>query len=125
MPIKRWGLGAFGLWFLVTVSVSAQIVTANGAVVSPRSPSLKTRLFLERADNAEVYGLRLFGTWGLTRQDELRVIVPVQTRDFLGQSDTGLGDIGLRYKRSLWQVDGVMTSDRLALLVDTTAKFRF
>ena len=98
----------------------AQIETANGAVVSPRSPEMKVRTFFQGAENGDTYGLKLVGTWGLTRQDELRVSLPVHNREFLGDSRFGIGDLYVRYKHSLHQEDGVMSSDRFAFLVDGT-----
>lgn len=96
----------------------AQIETANGAVTSPRSPEMKVRTFFRGAENGDSYGLKLVGTWGLTRQDELRVSLPVLNREFFGDSQFGLGDLYLRYKHSLHQDDAVMSSDRFALLLD-------
>lgn len=88
--------------------------------MSPRSPELKVRTFFDGAQNGDTYGLKLVGTYGLTRKDELRLVIPVVTREYLGDSETGLGDVFWRYKRSLHQKDGVMTSDRFAVFVDGT-----
>lgn len=98
----------------------AQIETANGAVTSPRSPELKIRSFFQGAENGDSYGLKLVGTWGLSRQDELRFSLPALNREFRGDSGFGLGDLYIRYKRSLFQDDDVMSSDRFAVLVDGT-----
>jgi hypothetical protein len=100
--------------------VEAQIETANGAVVSPRSPEMKIRTFFQGADNGDSYGIKLIGTWGLTRKDELRASLPLYNREYLGNSVFGIGDLYLRYKRSIHQDDGVMSSDRFAIFVDTT-----
>lgn len=105
---------------LFSCSAPAQIETANGAVNSPLSPELRARAFLMRTENVDSYGLNLVGTWGLTRKDELRAMVPILQRDGFGTSTMGLGDVYLRYKHSLSQTDGVMTSDRYAILVDTS-----
>ena len=81
---------------------------------------MKVRTFFRGAENGDTYGLKLVGTWGLTRQDELRVSLPLHNREYLRESRFGPGDLYLRYKRSLHQEDGVMTSDRFALLLDGT-----
>lgn len=103
---------------VVSQAAIAQIETANGAIMSPRSPEMKVRSFFRGAENGDTCGLKLVGTWGLTRQDELRASFPLHNRDFLGDSRFGLGDLYLRYKRSLHQDDDVMSSDRFALIVD-------
>lgn len=107
------------LFALVWQPVMAQIETANGAVMSPRSPEMKVRSFFRGAENGDTYGLKFVGTWGLTRQDELRVSLPVYNRDFLGDSRFGIGDLYLRYKHSIHQDDDVMSSDRFAFLIDS------
>ena len=92
---------------LACQSASAQIETANGAVMSPRSPEMKVRTFFRGAENGDTYGLKLVGTWGLTRKDEFRASIPLHNRDFLGDSRFGVGDLYLRYKRSIHQDDDV------------------
>ena len=104
--------------FTLIHPASAQIETANGAVMSPRSPQMKVRSFYRGAENGDSYGLKLTGTWGLTRADELLIAVPILSREYFGDSEFGLGDAYVRYKHSLWQEDGVMTSDRFAVIVD-------
>lgn len=118
----RWHawLPTLVIFALFSQSSLAQIETANGAVMSPRSPEMKVRTFYRGAENGDSYGLKLVGTWGLTRKDELRVSMPLLNREFLGRSRFGPGDLYLRYKRSLNQEDGVMTSDRLAVVVDAS-----
>ena len=108
------------LVFALLHSCSAQIETANGAVTSPRSSEMKVRAFFQGAENGDTYGLKLVGTWGLTRQDEIRVALPILSRGYLGDSEFGIGDAYVRYKHSIWQDDGVMTSDRFAFLIDGT-----
>lgn len=115
MSRKLWALL---LIFLATGTASAQIETANAGVVSPRSPELKIRTFYRGAENGDRYGLKLIGTYGLTRQDEIRLVIPVLNREYLGDSQFGLGDVMWRYKHSLYQKDGVMKSDRFAFFVD-------
>lgn len=110
---------AFALLCLVQ-SARAQIETANGAINSPKSPEMKIRSFYQRAENGDSYGLKFVGTWGLTRKDELRVLLPLYNREFQGDSQFGIGDLYLRYKHSLFQEDAVMSSDRFAVLVDGT-----
>lgn len=98
----------------------AQIQTANGAINSPRSPELKVRSFFQRTENNSDYGLKLIGTWGVTRKQELRVSLAAVNREFLGESQFGVNDLFLRYKHSLYQDDAVMSSDRFAFFVDGT-----
>lgn len=117
--MHRWCMGGLIL-LLLTAPAMAQIETANGGVTSPWSPQLKVRSFLMRAENGDTYGVRLTGSMGLTRQDELRLALPLVHRSFRGRQVFGNGDLLVRYKRSLFQKDGVMRSDRLAVLLDTT-----
>lgn len=116
------GRGAAGLLLCMLFSrtAQAQIETANGAVNSPRSPEMKVRAFFRGAENGDTFGLKVVGTWGLTRKDELRLSLPLLNREFQGSTRTGIGDLYFRYKRSLFQDDDVMSSDRFALLVDGT-----
>lgn len=111
------------LFLLVLVAwqpVSAQIETANGAIMSPRSPEMKVRTFFRGAENGDTYGLKLVGTAGVTRKDEIRLSIPLQAREYLGDTAFGPGDLYVRYKHSLFQDDAVMSSDRFAIFVEST-----
>jgi hypothetical protein len=116
--LRIWAIALTILTMALCAVANAQIETANGAIMSPRSPEMKVRTFYQGAQNGDTYGLKLVGTWGLTRKDELRVVLPLLAREYLGDTDVGIGDVYVRYKHSLFQDDGVMTSDRFALLVD-------
>ena len=120
MRKKLWWLLVLALILGILFPATAQIETANGAVNSPRSPQMKVRSFLNRAENGDTYGLKVVGIWGLTRKDELRADLPLISRDYLGDAQAGLGDIYLRYKRSLHQTDGVMSSNRFAVFAEGT-----
>ncbi len=98
----------------------AQIETANGGITSPRSPALKTRAFTERAENVDKVGLKLTGVIGLSLEDELTIILPLESMRYLDERGLGLGDMRVSSKHSLHQVDGVMTSDRVAVIFDAT-----
>jgi hypothetical protein len=108
----------FFVCFISFGVASAQIETANGAIMSPRSPQLKVRSFYRGAQNGDAYGLMLIATHGMTRKDEIMVVIPALNREFLGNSEFGLGDVMWRYKHSLHQKDGVMKSDRFAYFID-------
>lgn len=116
---SSWG-AALLLVFAMSCVAFAQIETANGAVISPTSPEFKLRSFFQGAENGDSYGLKFTGTWGLTRQDELRLAIPLHAREYLGQREFGPGDLYVRYKRSLYQDDAVMSSDRFAVLLDAS-----
>lgn len=117
MRHTAWGLA---LWLVFSLPSWAQIETANGGVTSPRSPELKTRVMLMRAQNGNRTTAEVVGTWGLDPKNELRAIVPYVFTDQLGTSQSGIGDLYVRYKHSLAQTDGVMSSNRFAVLVDAT-----
>jgi hypothetical protein len=101
--------------------VWAQIETANGGVTSPHSPELKAKGMVMRAENGDMTTFELSGTWGLNPTNELRVLVPYQISEHMGAQESGLGDFALRYKHSLTSSNGVMSSDRFALLIDASA----
>lgn len=106
-------------WALATAVCWAQIETANGGVISPWSPQLKIRTEFLDTENSQTAGLRLTYTFAASRKEDIRLILPLRYRRLEGVEAAGLGDLRVRYKRSLFQEDGVMRSDRLALLLET------
>ncbi|MEW6280725.1 MAG: hypothetical protein AB1758_19015 [Candidatus Eremiobacterota bacterium] len=104
------------LWGWLAAAAQAQVLTENAGVLSPETPSLReTLLFLRYSTLDELRWTQQL-VMALDRAHELRLALPVVRK---GQR-VGLGDTVLRFKRSLWQQDGVMASDRWAVLAELT-----
>lgn len=123
-------LSALGaLIFVLAGPALAQIVTENAGVISPETPILRESLSYFDSENLEEVRWTSQLIFALDTTRELRLTVPLLSRDlsFAGpaseeQADlSGLGDVSLRFKQSLWQRDEVMESTRWALLAEVGA----
>ena len=108
---------------------SAQITTENAGVIPPGTPILRESLsYFDSEDLDEVrWSNQVVFAFDPTR--EIKLDVPVLRRDviFAGTSGeehdslSGLGDVSLRFKRSLLRKNEIMASTRLALLAEVEA----
>ncbi len=106
--------------------LTAQIVTENGGVTSPSTPTWRETLHFRVSEELEQVRLDHQLLVGLTPKLELSLTLPTilhQRASFLdaqGQHESetmiGLGDPRLRLKLNLFQEDEVMKSTRFALL---------
>lgn len=111
-------------YFLMAFLVSpgwAQIETANGGITSPYSPELKVKGMVMPMELSDMTVVELSGSFGLDPKNELRLVIPYVISEHMGFSASGLGDVSVRYKHLLVGSNGVMTSDRFALLIDAVA----
>ncbi len=118
------------LTILTATPARSQVLTENAGVTSPEVPTLNLRFTTDSFD--DLFDVRAVPTlyYGLDAKTELKVETPIvlhREADFVGatgqpDSETwwGLGDVGVRLKRSLAQSDGVMTSTRFAAMLEMT-----
>jgi len=127
---RRIGAALAVLVAACAAAPGAQILTENAGVTSPEVPTLNLRFTADSFD--DLFDVRAVPTlyYGLDPKTELKVETPVvlhRDADFTGatgQPDQetwwGIGDVGVRVKRSLAQTDGVMASTRFATMLEMT-----
>jgi hypothetical protein len=101
-------------------SLGAQILTTDAGVRSPELPSIRALLRSRHYDNVDDLRFRANAVYSLTPNLEVEALLPMISRHIdvgAGSLDlVGLGDTSLRAKFALLRDDGVMTSNRIALL---------
>jgi hypothetical protein len=113
-------MAAATLWALTVDPALAQVVTENAGVTSPEIVLLRQGVLYQNYENGNdlrwVQGVQ----WAIDPKREFRLSFPIiaKTVDFADSSTSmfGPGDVTIRYKQSLWQADGVMSSERWAFL---------
>jgi len=126
---ERRALRSVGPIILLVANTGVgQIITENAGVVSPETPALREFFSFEETENLLDLRLNHQLLLGSDPRTELRVTVPtILSRratftDRFGRSNTaemaGLGDVSLRMKYSLYQLDDVMESTRWAALAE-------
>jgi hypothetical protein len=125
-------LGSQGAAMLLALAsiARAQIVTENAGVLSPETPVLRESLSVFESENLDEVRVSNQLIYSVDTKREFKLTLPFLSRDvdFAGVGGTpeddriqGIGDISLRFKQSLWQVDDVMESTRWALLAEVGA----
>jgi hypothetical protein len=100
----------------------AQVNTENAGTLSPEIPALRETILYLRYENADELRWSQQFFYALDNRNELRLAVPLVQKNVFDQSSTfAPGDVSLRYKHVLWVNNGVMQSDRWALLLETIA----
>lgn len=131
-PAERWqggtlvAVAVIALWAVsFTETAAAQIVTGNAGVTSPAIPTLRESLLYRDATNYRSlrWGQQLLV--GLDPTLELRVTLPTvldQDVKFRAPSNarvrksmSGLGDLEVALKKSLYQTDDILESTRWAV----------
>ena len=111
---------AAALWMLTATPTLAQVVTENAGATSPEIVLVRQSVLHQNYENGSdlrwIQGVQ----WSLDPKREFRLSLPViaKTVKFADSSTSmfGPGDVTFRYKQSLWQSDGVMSSERWAFL---------
>lgn len=122
--IARWVVGTLSA--IVIAPLHGQITTQNAGVVSPEIPTLRESIVFEESKDYQSTRLEHKFLYGVTPSLELGISVPTvvsQRVGFVGVSGigstarlSGLGDVSLALKRSLYQVDDVLESTRWAVV---------
>ena len=110
-------------------AAQAQVVTENAGVISPETPIVREGLSVLDAENLREVRWEHQLIYALDPTREVKLTMPLVWRDVElasagGVEDadlTGLGDVSLRFKQSLWQEDAVMASTRWAALAEVGA----
>jgi hypothetical protein len=100
----------------LAAAAAAQIVTENAGVASPELPSLREAFTFRSYRKVDEYRLDSQLLWSPMATFETRTTIPVIWRDLGATERSGLGDVAVRCKQSIWQEDDVLQSTRFAAL---------